>query len=210
MTTRVLRVDPLTPDDAVLAEAAAIVAGGGVVAYPTDTLYALAVDPRSDAAVDRLYRVKGRDVSVAVPLIAGSFGIAAAAGAFSDADLRLARAFWPGPLSIVVPPSRALSQRLLGTGATVAVRVPAHTVARALSLALGATITSTSANLSGVPPTTQPDAVIDALGDRIDAILDAGASPGGPPSTIVEIVDGTWQLRRAGAIAFDRVLEFAE
>lgn len=210
MPPRIIHVDPSSPDRDAVAEAAAIVAGGGVIAYATDTLYGLGVDPRNGAAVARLYAVKARDASVAVPLIAGSLEQAFTAGTFSDADVRLARAFWPGPLSIVVPASRLVSARLLGRGATVAIRVPAHAAARALATMLGAALTATSANMSGLPPASSPDEVSRSLGDRIDAILDGGPAPGGPPSTIVQVVDGVPQLRRAGAIAFERVLEFAK
>ena len=134
---RILKIDPHAPDPTTLSVAATIIAGGGIVAYPTDTLYGLAVDPRDDAAVERLYRAKERDSDLAVPLIAGSLEQALASGTFTDADVRLARAFWPGPLSIVVPASAIVSARLVGPGATVAVRVPAHPVARGLALALG-------------------------------------------------------------------------
>jgi L-threonylcarbamoyladenylate synthase len=151
---RILKIDPHAPDPTTLSEAATIIAGGGIVAYPTDTLYGLAVDPRNDAAVERLYRAKERDANLAVPLIAGSLEQALAAGTFTDADVRLARAFWPGPLSIVVPASAIVSARLVGPGATVAVRVPAHPVARGLALSFGCAITSTSANRSGMPAGT--------------------------------------------------------
>jgi L-threonylcarbamoyladenylate synthase len=207
---QVLTVDPHVPDPTVLAQAVAVLAGGGLVAYPTDTLYGLAVDPRNDEAVDRLYRMKARDSGAAVPLIAGSLEQAFAAATFSDADVRLVRAFWPGPLSIVVPASRIISARLLGPGATVAVRVAAHAVARALPLALGCAITATSANLSGEVPASTAEDVASALAGRIDAIVDAGPAPGGAPSTIVQLTHDGPRLLRAGAIAWERVVKFVE
>jgi L-threonylcarbamoyladenylate synthase len=206
----ILKVDPHVPDPTALAEVAAILAGEGLVAYPTDTFYGLAVDPRSDEAVDRLYRMKERDSGAAVPLIAGSLAQAFAAATFSDADVRLARAFWPGPLSIVVPASRIISARLLGPGATVAVRVPAHAVARALPLAFGCAITATSANLSGAAPASTAEDAASALAGRIEAIVDAGRSPGGAASTIVQLTHDGPRLLRAGAIAWERVLKFLE
>jgi L-threonylcarbamoyladenylate synthase len=206
----ILRVDSDAPDDEIVRRAADLVRSGGIVAFPTDTLYGVAVDPRNDAAIARLFEAKARDRGLAVPLIAGSLDQALDVAAFTPADVRLARAFWPGPLSIVVRASRAISAELLGPGATLAIRVPAHAVARALPLALGCAVTATSANISGAPPAQSAADVIAALGDRIDAIVDAGPAPGGPPSTIVQLRDDGPRLIRAGAVAWERVLEFVE
>jgi L-threonylcarbamoyladenylate synthase len=202
-----LAVDSIEPDAQRIAEAADVLRRGGIVAYPTDTLYGLAVDPRSDAAVDRVFAVKARDRSAAVALIAADVRQAHEAGTFGASELVLARAFWPGPLTIVVPAAPDLSKRLSGELNTVGVRVPAHAVARALAAAFGSCITATSANLSGAPPSMTADEVASAFGGRIDAVLDAGPAPGGPPSTIVEFADGRPVLRRSGAVAWDRVLE---
>jgi L-threonylcarbamoyladenylate synthase len=206
---RIIRVDAAAPRAAEVAQAAEIMRAGGVVAYPTDTLYGLAVDPFSDDAVERLFAAKGRDRSAAVPLVAATIDQALTAGAFGAREIRLAAAFWPGPLAIVVPARGALSRALLGGGSTIAIRVPAHPVARALAAAFGACITATSANVSGASPaTTAVEAA--ALGDRVDAVVDAGAAPGGPASTIVQLADDGPRLVRAGAVAWERVLESLE
>lgn len=204
----ILPVDPLAPDADALARAASIIQNGGLVAFPTDTVYGIAGDPASETAVERLYAAKGRAAGIAIPLIAGSIEQALAAGRFSEADERLARAFWPGPLSIVVPAAARITPRLRGEDGTVAVRVPDHAVARALALAFGGAITATSANLSGSPSAANGRDAASALEGRVDATLDAGPSPGGPPSTIVRLADDGPRLLRAGAIAWDRVLEF--
>lgn len=205
-----LRVDANTPEPAAIARAADVIRGGGVVAYPTDTLYGLAVDPRNDDAVARLFSLKGRDAAQAIPLIAASTEQAQQAGRLEASHVRLADAFWPGPLSIVVAAEASVSRLLLAGGSTVAIRVPAHGVARRLAEAFGYCITATSANLSGAAPATTPDAVAAALGDRIDAIVDAGPSPGGLPSTLVAIDADGPVLLRAGAIPWDRVLRSFE
>ena len=192
-----------------ITDAAAVLRGGGVVAYPTDTLYGLAVDPRNASAVRRLFDIKGRKPAMAIPLIASSVEQAMAAGEFSDAHLRLAHVFWPGPLTVVVPARDAIDRVLLGGGATIAVRVPAHPVATALASELGFCITSTSANRSGQAAASNAQEVAIHL-DTIDLILDGGASPGGPPSTIVELTDAGPQLVRAGAVPWERVLESLE
>jgi L-threonylcarbamoyladenylate synthase len=182
---------------------------GGVVAYPTDTLYGLAVDPRRDDAVEKLFLVKGRSPGVAIPLIGGSLEQVTEVAVFGQGERRLASAFWPGPLSIVAPARPAVSGLVLG-GGTVAVRVPAHPVATALALAFGFCITATSANLSGQPGSADPEVVARALSGRVDCLIDAGPAPGGLPSTIVELRDGAPVLVRAGAIAWDRVLRSLE
>ena len=208
--TTLLRVTSDGADADWLAPAVAILAAGGLVAYPTDTLYGLAVDPRSDSAVEGLYRAKGRAAGLALPLIAGSTGQALAAGHFDPVSLRLAEAFWPGPLSIVVPAAAHLSRLAVADDGTIAVRVPAHPVARALALAFGHAITATSANPSGSPAAVTAEQVLATLDGSVGAVLDGGPSPAGPPSTIVEITTAGPRLVRAGPVAWERVLEFLE
>ena len=185
------------PDDAVIAQAADVLRGGGIVAYPTDTFYGLAVDPRRDDAVARLYAAKGRDASMAIPLIAASLEQAQEAAVLGDRELRLARAFWPGPLTIVMPARAAIAARTLGDGTTVALRVPSHAVARALAgafrvlhhrherqpigRAAGERRPRRSPSFFGLGP--------------VDILLDGGPTPGGPPSTIVEMVRTGPRLR---------------
>ena len=203
---RVVLVDSLTPDRDTIGEAAAVLRQGGVVAYPTDTLYGLAVDPCNDTAVARLIALKGRAASSSIALIAADADVAEEAGSFGSIERTLAGVFWPGPLTIVVGASPAMSA-LLAPRRTLGVRVPAHAVARALSAAFGGCITATSANRSGAPPAVRSDEVGPAVGEAADLLLDAGPAPGGPPSTIVEVVDGHLTLHRSGAVPWDRVLE---
>jgi L-threonylcarbamoyladenylate synthase len=205
-----LLISPRAPEPPLIARAVDALAVHRIVAYPTDTLYGLAVDPRSDEAVERLYTVKGRQAGVPIPLIAGSLEQAQELAAFSDAELRVARAFWPGPLTIVLQPRHPVSRRVLGGGRTVAVRVPANSIACALASAFGFCITATSANRSGEAPARSADAAMTALGDAIDLVLDGGPSEAGPASTIVEIEASGARLVRAGAVAFDRVLKSLE
>jgi L-threonylcarbamoyladenylate synthase len=204
-----LTVDAAQPAFSIIEEAAERLRAGAIVAYPTDTFYGLAVDPRSDEAVQKLFQVKGRAASTAIPLIAGSLAQAMEAGTFSPAARRLAEAFWPGPLTIVVPARAGFSPLLSGSG-TLGVRVPAHAVARALAVSFTAPITSTSANRSGDSPVRSAREVIASLGDELDLVLDGGEAPGGPPSTLVELVDERPVLHRSGAIPWSRVLESLE
>jgi len=190
-----------------IARAVQVLRDGGVVAYPTDTLYGLAVDPRSGAAVRRLFEAKGRDFSLAIPLIASTLEQARTAGEFGETHVRLAEAFWPGPLTIVVPARPAITRDLLGGGTTTAIRVPAHQVAVALAAELGFCITSTSANRSGQAPATTAGQVAIDLGAAIDVVIDGGPSTGGLASTIVEVTAHGPRLIRQGAVPWDRVLE---
>jgi L-threonylcarbamoyladenylate synthase len=151
--------------------------------------------------------VKGRGRTAAIPLIAASAAQALDAAELGPAALRLAGAFWPGPLSIVVPARSCLAGAILGGGTTVAIRVPAHAVARTLADLHGFAITATSANRSGARPASSADEVRAALEPHVDVLVDGGATPGGLPSTIVELTDAGPVERRAGAIAWDRVLE---
>jgi L-threonylcarbamoyladenylate synthase len=203
-----LTVDAGAPEEGTIERAAGAIAAGAVVAYPTDTLYGLAVDPWIQAAVDRLCLVKGRTPGTAIPLIAsGRRQVEAWAGELSPLADRLARAFWPGPLTIVIPAFDRLVPAVHAGLGTVAVRVPAHPVAIALARAAGRPITSTSANRAGGPPASTPDEVARTFGSDLDVLLDAGASPGGPPSTIVDVTGDEPRLVRAGAVPWDRVLE---
>jgi L-threonylcarbamoyladenylate synthase len=197
------------PERAVVAAAVDVLRSGGIVAYATDTLYGLAADPRSEAAVERLFDLKGRSEHAPIPLIAADSGQAFATGRFDDLARRLARAFWPGPLTLVVPVDTRIAPRILAGGSTIAIRVPAHAVARALARELGSPITSTSANLSGRPAPADAAQLDPALADRLDAVLDSGPAPGGAPSTIVEATPAGLRLLREGAIPWERVLRSA-
>jgi L-threonylcarbamoyladenylate synthase len=118
---------------------------------------------------------------------------------------RLASRFWPGPLTLLLAVPDALAPGVSGGTAYVGVRVPAHAVARALCRACGCPLTATSANLSGAAPSANPDDVARTLGDRIDVLVDAGVTPGGLPSTIVDATGDAPLLVRAGAIAWDEI-----
>lgn len=200
-----LTVRPDDPDPEVIQRAAGLLRDGLVVAYPTDTLYGLAVDPRNADAVNRLFALKGRPESSALTLIAADVAQAEAAGAFGDAARRLATHWWPGPLTIVVPVNGPIVPAALAGGNTVGIRVPDHLVATSLAAALGFCITATSANRSGAPAASTAGAVAEALA-QVDAIIDAGPSRGGAPSTIVSAAADNLTLVRDGAVPWERVL----
>src|SRR5688500_6486716 len=188
-----------------LERAAEIIARGGVVAVPTETFYGLAADPGQPAAVARVFELKGRPATLALPLVAASLEqVIALCGPLDAATMSAARAFWPGPLSLVVAAPGQSGSR------TVAVRVPSHDFVRALAERAGTMLTSTSANKTGEPPAETADAVAASLGGLVDLIVDGGRTPGGKPSTIADLrgINGAPpRLVRDGAIAWSRVLE---
>ncbi len=190
-----------------LADAIDALRRGLVVAYPTDTLYGLAADPRRADAVEAVFRIKGRSAGRALPLIAGDQAQASLVARLSPLGLRLAARFWPGPLTLVAAAAAELAGGVAAADGTVAVRVPDHAVARALARGFGFPVTATSANRSGEPPASRAGEVRAALGDAVAVLIDAGEAPGGPPSTIVDVTQPLPRLVRAGAVAWDRVLE---
>jgi L-threonylcarbamoyladenylate synthase len=203
---RRLVVDAFAPDPRLLQEAASIIEAGGVVAVPTDTLYGLAADPFREDAVARVFAIKGRAAERALPLIAADLEqVERRIGILRPLARTLATRFWPGPLTILVPAPGTLAAKVSGGTGTVGIRVPAHAVARALCQLCGSPLTATSANASGGPAPSDPNEVARSLGDRIDVLLDAGPTMGGPPSTIVDTTGSSLRLVRAGAIAWSEI-----
>ena len=199
-------VDPESPQRDAIQEAAKWILNGGVVVLPTDTLYGLAADPFSAAAVARVFAVKGRAAERALPLIAADAAqVRAHLGRLTAMGQRLADRFWPGPLTLLMAAAPALAPDVSGGTGKVGVRVPADAVARAICVAAGRPITATSANVSGDPATSDPDRVEQTLGDRIDLLIDAGTTRGGAPSTIVDVTGAEPTLVRAGAISWDDI-----
>ncbi|MDQ3169161.1 MAG: L-threonylcarbamoyladenylate synthase [Acidobacteriota bacterium] len=203
-------------DPEALERAIAIIKRGGVVAVPTETFYGLAADATHRIAVARIFEIKGRPASMALPLVAGSLQqVADLLGPIDAATARAMKAFWPGPLSLVFAASPLLSgaageidsRQTAADARTVAVRVPGHAFVRDLALGTGALLTSTSANRTGEPPAETAQAVAAALGDLVDLVIDGGATPGGKPSTIADLRGDTPRLVRDGAIAWSAVLE---
>lgn len=177
-------------------QAAEAIRQGGVVAYPTETVYGLGADPFSVEAIQRLFEIKGRDFANPIPLIVASREqLREVAEGVSPAAEACMRAFWPGPLSLLLPKSARLPESLIAGHAQVCVRETSHPVARALCIAVGYAITSTSANRAGQPP-ARSVAELD-LPD-VELVLDAGLLPPSPPSTVFD--PDTNALLRAGAI----------
>jgi L-threonylcarbamoyladenylate synthase len=190
----------LPADEAAMAQAARLLAGGALVAFPTETVYGLGADATNPAAIARLYQAKGRPSFN--PLIAHVSDLAAAKriGRFDTTAIALAEAFWPGPLTLVLPKTKDCKVADLATAGldTIAIRVPAHPVAREILRAFGGPVVAPSANLSGhVSPTSAVHVQSDLAG-RIDLIVDGGAVAVGVESTIVGCFDAPMLLRPGG------------
>jgi L-threonylcarbamoyladenylate synthase len=188
-------------DPAAVADAVRILRAGGVVGLPTETVYGLAADAENDAAVARIFAIKGRPAGH--PLIvhlAAASELPAWSRDANDAALALADRFWPGPLTLVVPRGMRVSHRITGGQETVALRVPAHPVARAVLAAFGGGLAAPSANRYGrVSPTTARH-VRDDLGTDVDLVLDGGPSAIGVESTIVDVSGTVPRILRLGAV----------
>jgi L-threonylcarbamoyladenylate synthase len=185
-----------------LAEAVEVLRRGGVVAYPSDTVYGLGAAASDARAVERVFAVKDRDAEKALSLLLADADDLAPL--CSDVPL-LARVFaqryWPGPLTLVLSRADGFESAALGGGDTVAVRVPDHAFLRELIRALGEPITGTSANRSGRAACRSAQEVEQELGDAVDLIIDGGPSPAGPESTVVSLTDSLPKVLREGAIS---------
>ena len=193
-----------------LEQAVRFLSNGGVVVFPTDTLYGLGADVFSLPALQRIFSIKGRPADLALPvLVAGLDQVEAVALPISGQARRLAQRFWPGPLTMVMRRSHNLPDLVTGGADTVAVRMPDHLVPLALARRLGRPIIGTSANLSGQPDLMDLSALESQLSNLVDYIIQAGPIPAGAASTIVDVTGETPQLLREGAISMEDVLEAA-
>ena len=185
--------------------ALAILRGGGLVAFPTDTVYGLGALAFDAAAIEKIYAAKGRSTEKAIPILFGDAAdLEEVTAQVSEMALRLAGSFWPGPLTLVVPKHPSLPEAV-STAPTVGVRVPDHPVARALLRAAGP-MAVTSANLSGKASPCKVQEVYAQLGGRIPLILDGGGTPGGVPSTLVNCLGTEPQVLREGPITLAQIL----
>jgi L-threonylcarbamoyladenylate synthase len=199
---RCLLVDPQCPDPVVLDEAVAVLRQGGVIAYPTDTVYGLAADVWQPEALARLYAVKGRPVAKALPVIIGALAqLTPLVTTLSVNAQRLIEAFWPGPLTLLLPPHESVPPGLLGDSDRIGVRWPNSMLNQQLALGLGGAITASSANRSGAPVALSAAEVAAQLAPVLDLILDGGPVASPEVSTILDITSAPPCLLRAGRIS---------
>lgn len=190
--------------DEALDKAAQVLHEGGLVAFPTDTVYGVGALVFREDAVERLFTAKIRDRSKAIPvLLANVRALHRIAKRVPPAAWQLAGAFWPGALSLVLEKSAFVPDAVTAGGPTVAVRVPDHPLALALIERVGSPLATTSANLSGQPSSVTADEVEASLGDSVDLILDGGRCPGGVASTVLDLTVTPPRIVRPGPIRWE-------
>ncbi|OYW10277.1 MAG: threonylcarbamoyl-AMP synthase [Acidobacteriia bacterium 12-62-4] len=200
MPTDLLEVDQTDPDEGVIASAAAAILRGKVVAIPTDGLYSLVADPFNLQAVGRVFAAKGREQARSLPLLVSDVPMAEELCAEISARFRvLARVFWPGPLTAIVPASPKVPLRATGNTGRLGLRHSRSKVAQALLQKLNQPLIATSANISGQPTCTSGIEVFGTMDGRLDLVLDGGTCPGMGPTTI-DITEPYWRVIKEGAV----------
>jgi L-threonylcarbamoyladenylate synthase len=211
LPAELLRVNAQTPEEDLLRYAADFLVRGSVIAIPTDTFYGLAADPFNLAAVDEIYRVKGRPETRALPILVNSIEQAillsrerifesTAIESLPRNFLRLAHRFWPGALTLVVEAASRLPLKVTANTGKIALRWPKSQVVEGLIEEFEGPVTGTSANISGFPSCASAAQVMKQLGSRVPLILDAGETGATLASTIVELNGDSWKIGREGAI----------
>lgn len=201
LPAELLRVNAQDPEAEVLRYAASFLARGSVIGIPTDTFYGLAADPFNLAAVEEIYRVKGRPETRALPILVRSLEQAMQlAREVPQNFLRLAQEFWPGALTLVVDAANRLPLKVTANTGKVALRWPKSDVARRLIDEFDGPITGTSANISGFPSCSNAEQLMKQLGGRLSLVLDGGETGAVLGSTIVDVHGGAWKIIREGAI----------
>jgi L-threonylcarbamoyladenylate synthase len=198
---------PAEQAQAGLMEAAAVLAAGGVIAFPTETVYGLGGNARSSEAVERIFAAKGRPSdNPLIVHIADGKEVHTLAERINGVEQALMSAFWPGPLTLVLPLKKGAVSELVTAGLdTVAVRVPAHELARHLIERSGCPLAAPSANRSGKPSPTQARHVMEDLSGRIDGVLDGGATGVGLESTVVRVIEDEVHILRPGGITREQL-----
>lgn len=203
MNTKIFKISPEDSTNPAIAEAAAILKSGGLVAFPTETVYGLGGDATQSEAAAKIYAAKGRPsdnpliIHIARPEDAESYAVT------NETYYRLARAFMPGPLTVILPKKDRIPKTVTGGLDSVAVRCPSHPLARALISCAGVAVAAPSANRSGSPSPSCGAHVIADLDGRIDAVIDGGACEIGLESTIIQLNGASATLLRPGAITAD-------
>lgn len=179
---------------------------GGVIAFPTDTVYGLGADYAFEPAVRRILHIKHRSSSMGLPLVLASLDqLNQVATNLSRSAWALIEEFWPGALTLIVPRSPSVSDLVTGGRDSVAIRISNHPIPTALARGLGRPVIATSANLSGEAPAISGEAVKQQIGDSVDGIIDHGLIVGGIASTIVDVSQTNPKLIRSGAISMSEL-----
>jgi tRNA threonylcarbamoyl adenosine modification protein (Sua5/YciO/YrdC/YwlC family) len=206
LPVELLNISSEAPQKSALQYAADMITSGKVVAVPTDTFYALTADPFNLAAIEAVFRIKGRPESRALPILVDSVERAITLiRDVPDNFLKLSQQFWPGPLTLVIEATDRLPLKVTGNSGRVALRWANSRIVSGLIASVGGPITGTSANISGFPSCTNAQQIMKQLGDRLPLVLDAGDTGGLLASTIVALRGDEWAIVRDGVIPEDDI-----
>jgi L-threonylcarbamoyladenylate synthase len=201
VATDLIEIDAENPSSEAVARACSIIRRGGVVAIPSDALYTLIADPVNLAAVGRVFKAKGREATRSLPILVSDMMMAEEMAAeLNSRFYLLARHFWPGPLTIIVPASARVPLKLTGNTGRLAMRQSRAVVAQKMIEHLGQPVISTSANLSGQPTCKTGIDVFAAMDGAVDLVLDGGLC-GGEGATTVDVTEPYWRVIKEGAIS---------
>ena len=207
MATDLIELDPDQPKPEAIERAALAIRRGKVVSIPTDALYTLVADPFNLRAVNRVFVAKGREIHRSLPLLVGDITmVEELAKDLSNRFFLLARRFWPGPLTLIVPASEKVPLKVTGNTGRLAVRQSKATVANHLIAALGQPLISTSANISGHPTCRSGIEVFGMMDGRVDLVLDGGTCAGAGATT-VDVTEPAWKIIKEGAIGQKEIAE---
>jgi len=206
LSAELLKISPENPDPKAIRYAAEFIRRGELVAIPTDTFYGIAADPFNLAAVDQIYRVKGRPETRALPILVNTTTQAISLSRDVPYTFhKLAAKFWPGPLTLLVEASTGVPLKVTAHTGNVALRWPNSPIVNALISLTGGPITGTSGNISGQPACSTAMALLEQMGDRLPLIIDAGETPGNLASTIVKLDGDDCEIMREGVISEEQL-----
>jgi L-threonylcarbamoyladenylate synthase len=191
-------------------EIVSLLQDGGVIAFPTDTAYGLGADPFNDTAIDRIFQIKGRPDTKPILLVVSSVQMAESVAEPDGVFYDLAKHFWPGPLTMILPAAKSVPSKLTAGTQTIGVRWPVARFASKLVRDFGAPITATSANRSGLPAPITAEEVRAQLDESVDALIDGGELPSRSGSTVLDLTSGMPVLLREGPISFESLQRFFE
>jgi len=205
---QILKVCADNSENEVIRIAAAIVSRGGVIAYPTETIYGLGADASNEQAIRKIFELKGRNFSNPISVIIGRpDDVHPLVRKIPKAAQKLMDAFWPGPLTIVFEAAGSVSPLLTANTGRIGIRLSGHDTARRIARAAGKPLTATSANLSGGPECATANQVIAQIGDKLDAIVDSGNTSGTAGSTIIDATREHPVILRTGVISREEIFK---
>lgn len=203
-----IKVNPFDPEARPIQEAAHILKSGGVIGYPTETVYGLGTDAYNEEALERLYNIKGRDQNKPLSILIGNQEmLEEVTSRIPPVATGLIRGHWPGALTIIFEASKACPPILTGNSGKIGVRISPHAIVKKLLEAFKGPITSTSANLSGMDSLSDPDEVYRVFRGRIDLIMDGGKTEGEGVSTVIDVTVSPPRILREGVVQLETTIE---